>query len=138
MASSSRRYFSGSSKQAAAAKVRAATRQIEKGLPIPDARITLAAVAERWLADGLRHDLATNTKAEKRAQVTFIGKRIGGVRAVDLTPSDCASLVNDMLADGLSNSYAGRMRSTAMAAPRRAAKRWGDLSSIGCHIGCQR
>jgi integrase len=107
-----RKYFSGRTKREVAGKVRTARRQVERGLPIPDARITVAQLGEKWLEHGLRHDLASNTRAEKVAQVKFISARIGGVRAMALTPSQCAAVVNDMLAEGYSGSYAGRMRST--------------------------
>lgn len=106
-----RKYFSGRTKREVAGKVRAALRQVERGLPIPDARITLAQLGDQWLEHGLRHDLASNTRAEKVAQVKFIAARIGGVRAMALTPSQCAAMANEMLAEGYSNSYAGRMRS---------------------------
>jgi len=106
-----RKYFSGRTKKEVAGKVRDARRQVEKGLPIPDARITVGQLGEKWLAHGLRHDLASNTRAEKAAQVKFISARLGGVRAMALTPSNCAAMVNDMLAEGYSGSYAGRMRS---------------------------
>ncbi len=106
-----RKYFSGRTKREVAGKIRAALRQVERGLPIPDARITVAQLGEKWLKYGLKHDLASNTKAEKAAQVAFISTRIGGVRAMALTPSQCAEMVNNMLSEGYSNSYAGRMRS---------------------------
>jgi integrase len=106
-----RKYFSGATPREVAGKIRRARSQVERGLPIPDARITVAQLGEKWLEHGLRHDLASNTRAEKAAHVKFISARIGGVRAMALTPSKCAAMVNEMLAEGYSGSYAGRMRS---------------------------
>lgn len=107
----SRRYFSGRLKAEVASQVRAARRRTEGGLPVPDARITVAKTIELFLARGLSPQLSPKTVEAHTGVLKLVKSRIGGIRLVALVPSDIGKLCADMLAEGYSTSYASRVRS---------------------------
>lgn len=107
----SRRYFSGRLKAEVASQVRAARRRTEGGLPVPDARITVARTIDLFLARGLSPQLSPKTVEAHTGVLKLVKSRIGGIRLVALVPSDIGKLCADMLAEGYSSSYASRVRS---------------------------
>ena len=106
-----RRYFSGATKVEVARKVRAALQQTERGLPIPDSRMTVAGAIDRFLTRGLSPQLSPKTVEAHSGVLKFVAARIGGIPLTALVPSDIGTLCADMLAEGYSTSYASRVRS---------------------------
>jgi len=106
-----RRYFSGRLKAEVAAQVRAARQRSERGLPVPDARVTVATAIEAFLTRGLSPQLSPKTVEGHTGALKLVSSRIGGIRLVSLVPSDIGKVCSDMLAEGYSTSYAGRVRS---------------------------
>lgn len=105
-----RKYFSGRNKSEVAKQVRAAKERVDRGLPLPDASLTLTALIDRYLAEGIDPNAAPNTRSAAAGVGRLVAKRIGGRKVIRLAPSDVSNLCSAMLEEGYSNSYAARVR----------------------------
>lgn len=78
---------------------------------MPDSRATVATTIEAFLTVGLSPQLSPKTVEGHTGALKLVASRIGGIRLVSLVPSDIGKVCADMLAEGYSTSYAGRVRS---------------------------
>jgi integrase len=108
--SRTRKYFTARTRSEVAKKVREAKQRVDQHLPIPDARITVNEVIDRFLAEGLREELCLKTIDSHTTALNQARKRFGGVRVVSLSPAQVAAACRDMRKEGLSKSYTARMR----------------------------
>jgi integrase len=119
-----RKYFSGKNKKEVAAKVRAATSRTERHLPLPDDRMKVGQLIEQYIAKGLRPK-SRKTRNDHAGVLRHAAGRIGGLRLAELLPSHISDMGADMLAEGLSPSYAGRARNLM-----GQALRWAEAEGI--------
>lgn len=108
--SRNRKYFTGRTKAEVARKVRGAKQRIDRHLPIPDTKITVNEVIDMFLADGMKSELSQKTIDSHTDALKQAKKRIGGVKVVRLLPSHVTSTCRAMMAEGLAQSYAARVR----------------------------
>jgi hypothetical protein len=83
-----RKYFSGKNKSEVARKVRAAKERVERGLPLPDTSLTVAALIARYMADGIDPEAAPNTRSAAAGVGRLVAMRIGERKVIRLVPSD--------------------------------------------------
>lgn len=105
-----RKYLSGRNKSDVAKKVRAAKERVDRGLPLPDASLTVTALIDRYMAEGIDPDAAPNTRSAAAGVGRLVAKRIGERKVIRLAPSDVSNLCSAMVEEGHSNSYAARVR----------------------------
>ena len=103
-------------------------RQLDDGLPAPDATMTVAQLMERWYADVVRHQVTRSTSDNYKSVadhhiVPFLGRK----RLKELTPGDVDRLMAKKLESGLSVSTVRRIRSVLAQALTQAV-RWGSVS----------
>lgn len=120
-----RKTVSARTKAEALAKLKKVQRQLDDGLPVPDDRMTVNQLLDRWFDDVMRHQVAPNALdnymsiAKIHLRPTFGRKRVS-----KLTTADVDSLVSEKLDAGLSTSTVRRIRSVLSAALDQAV-RWG-------------
>lgn len=73
--------------------------------------MTVASVIALFLDRGLSPQLSPKTVQDHTGVLKLVSSRIGGIRLVALVPSDIGMICSDMLTEGYSTSYAGRVRS---------------------------
>jgi len=107
-----RKWVSARSASEARRKVREVLALVEKGVPVPDDRLTVASLLDRWLKEGIRADVASNTRAGYDSIVRLhVVPKLGALRVRSLRPSHVNALTNELLAEGKSRSSAMRARS---------------------------
>lgn len=79
----------------------AADRRLASGRPLPDHRVTVADLADRWLA---QHDAADRTRAiyQHNLDSRLRGSTLGRMPVVDVRPMHVQAWVRDLTAAGLS------------------------------------
>lgn len=115
----------GRSQSEARQKLRQAITSLDAGLPIPDARTTLGAWLNDWLAQEVRPRLAWSTYQSYESYVrVHIIPAIGKVSLAKLTPGHVERLMNGMLKEGLSPRSVQLTQAILRRALARAEK-WG-------------
>ncbi len=123
-----RKTVSGKTRAQAVRKLSELQRQLDDGLPAPDATMTVAQLMERWYADVVRHQVTRSTSDNYKSVadhhiVPFLGRK----RLKELTPGDVDRLMAQKLESGLSVSTVRRIRSVLAQALTQAV-RWGSVS----------
>lgn len=109
-------------------KVKALQRQVDDGLPVPDAKLTVKALLDRWHADVLRHQVSP-TAADNYRSVAghHLVPALGRTRVDTLTVGDVDRLMSEKLDAGFSVSTVRRMRAVLSQAIDQGI-RWGVVN----------
>ncbi len=119
-----RKTVSARTRAEASRKFRELQRQLEDGLPAPDATVTVTTLFTRWHDDVLTHQVAPSAAENYLSVATHhIVPTIGRKRLRDLTTADVDRLIARELAAGCSVSMARRVRSVLAQAIDQAV-RW--------------
>lgn len=110
LADGRRKYFTGRTRVAVAAKVSDATAALRRGTILPDARQTVTRFLDDWL-DIIASQVKPRTVAGYRAAVLHITRRYGSVQLGALTPRHVAALMGAMLSEGATPATAAKARS---------------------------
>lgn len=98
-----RKAFYGETRAEVAAKLAAAIRDRDRGLPLPAERETVGAFLNRWLNDVCKDGVRPNTFACYRTAISLHAvPRIGSIRLARLAPPDLARLYSELRVRGLS------------------------------------
>lgn len=109
-------------------KLRAMQRQVDDGLPIPDASLTVAQLLDRWYTDVLRHQVSTvASRNYKRVADYHIVPTLGKKMLSNLTTSDVDRLLSLKVDSGLAASTVRRIRSVLAQAIDQGI-RWGSVN----------
>lgn len=120
-----RKTVSARTRAEAGRKFRELQRQLEDGLPAPDATVTVTTLFTRWHDDVLTHQVAPSAAENYLSVATHhIVPTLGRKRLRDLTTADVDRLIARELAAGCSVSMARRVRSVLAQAIDQAV-RWG-------------
>ena len=123
-----RRTVSATAHGAAMRKLHELQRQLDDGLPPPDATMTVAQLMERWHVDIVRHQVTRSTADNYKSVADHhIVPALGRKRLKELTPGDIDRLMAQKLDAGLSVSTVRRIRSVLAQALTQAI-RWGSVS----------
>lgn len=118
----------GTTRDEVVRKLRAAQVQVDRGVPMPNERQTVAQYLERWLRDSVQLRVAPRTYTSYAMHVRLhIVPAIGTIPLAKLQPGHVQKLLNDKLKGGLSPATVNRIRSTLRAALNQACK-WGEVS----------
>ena len=123
-----RKYFYADTRREVAAKLAAAQRDQQLGVPAGDDRITVERFLRRWLGESAPHTLRPRTLASYTAIVenTLI-PMLGRIRLVKLQPADVQCYVNDLAGRGLS-PYTIRNHRAVLRRALSEAVRWNLVS----------
>lgn len=125
---SGRKTVSAPTRQEALRKLRELQRQLDDGLPPPDASMTVAQLLDRWHADVIRHQVArTASDNYKSVADHHIVPALGRKKLKELTPGDIDRLMAQKLEAGLSVSTVRRIRSVLSQALTQGI-RWGSVN----------
>jgi integrase len=125
---SGRKMVSAPTRQEALRKLRELQRQLDDGLPPPDASMTVAQLLDRWHAHVIRHQVArTASDNYKRVADHHIVPALGRKKLKELTPGDIDRLMAQKLEAGLSVSTVRRIRSVLSQALTQGI-RWGSVN----------
>jgi integrase len=120
-----RRYFSAKTRAEVLQKMKKIQRQLEDGLPLPDASVTVEQLFERWKQDVLRHQVAPNTVDNyMRIAIHQIIPTLGKKRLSQVTTNDVDRLLAKKRDEGYAISTVQRIRSV-LAQAISQAMRWG-------------
>ncbi len=120
-----RRSFYGRTKAEAVRKLRDAERDITRGLPVADGRLTVGAYLDRWLEDAVGPTVAPKTYASYSDTVrVHLTPLLGRIVLAKLGPADVQRLLAAKSAAGLSPTTVGYIRTVLRIALGRAEK-WG-------------
>lgn len=120
-----RKTVSATTKTAVLTRLRTVQRQVADGLPVPDDRVTVAELLDRWQNDVLRHQVAESAYLNYTAIGDHhIRPTLGSKRLTKLTPADVDSLLSRKLDDGYSLSTVRRIRAV-LAQALAQGERWG-------------
>lgn len=123
-----RKTVSAKKRTEAVRKLTELQRQLDDGLPPPDASMTVAQLLERWHADVIRHQVTRSTSDNYKSVADHhIVPALGRKRLKDLAPGDVDRLMAQKLESGLSISTVRRIRSVLAQALTQAI-RWGSVS----------
>jgi integrase len=123
-----RKYLYGATQREVVKKLEAFKRELAKGAPLPNDRITVDQFLTQWLEEVVRPKNRPKTFESYAMHVRlYLGPAIGHHRLVKLTPQHVQALMNRQLADGLSPRTVNYTRSILRAALNRALK-WGLVS----------
>ncbi|MBV9484796.1 MAG: site-specific integrase [Frankiaceae bacterium] len=114
----------GRTKAEARAKLSAALRKVEDGVPVGDQRTTVADLLESWLANPPAQAESGNTIAVYEWAINkHLIPALGHKRLRDLTPDDVESMLAAKAADGMAKASLARIRSVLVRALRQAERR---------------
>ena len=120
-----RKTVSATTKAAVFERLRAVQRQVSEGLPVPDDRVTVSELLDRWQNDVLRHQVAESAYMNYTAIGDHhIRPALGSTRLAKLTPADVDALLSRKLDDGYSVSTVRRIRAV-LAQTLAQGERWG-------------
>jgi integrase len=120
-----RKTVSAATKTGVLERLRAVQRQVSDGLPVPDDRVTVSELLDRWQNDVLRHQVAESAYMNYVAIGDHhIRPALGSIRLTKLTPSDVDALLSRKLDDGYSVSTVRRIRAV-LAQALAQGERWG-------------
>jgi integrase len=124
---SGRKTVSAPTRQEALRKLRELQRQLDDGLPPPDASVTVAQLLDHWHADVIRHQVA-RTASDNYESVAdhHIVPALGRKKLKELTPGDIDRLMAQKL-EALSVSTVRRIRSVLSQALTQGI-RWGSVN----------
>jgi hypothetical protein len=123
-----RRTVSARTRTEVVAKLQALQRQVDDGLPPPDAGLTLAQLLARWHVDVLRHQVSVSTAANYKSVFDHhLVPALGRKKVVALTPADVDALLSAKLETGLSISTVRRIRAVLSQALDQGL-RWGVVN----------
>jgi integrase len=106
-------------------KLKTIQRQIDDGLPTPDASLTVSQLLARWYDDVLRHQVSESASSNyKSVADNHIVPTLGRKKVVTLTPLDVDRLLSQKLDSGLSPSTVRRIRAVLSQALSQGI-RWG-------------
>lgn len=127
-----RKYVVGKTKREVAERLRELQSLVDRGVPVPDQQITVAAMLDQWLAEVLPGTVAKATEGQYRDVVRlYIKPRLGDKRLRELTPTDVTRMLRDMEKPTKTrpNGYSQNARRLARSVLRRAI-RWAEVEGI--------
>lgn len=114
----------GRTRAEARAKLAELRRHHDAGLPVPDRRLTVATLAEQWLARGLPSDLSAPTRDNYRWAVdAHLLPALGHRRVAELEVEHVEALLDTMAAAGLSRRTMALVRGVLVRVLRFAVRR---------------
>lgn len=120
-----RRAFYGATRKEAADKMNAALRNVAKGIPLSDERLTVAAFLDHWLEEAVRPNRRPRTFQSYESHVrVHLKPALGRTRLARLSAPRVQGFMNAKLEEGLSPSTVNRIRATLRRALNQAM-RWG-------------
>jgi integrase len=120
-----RKTVTAATKTAVLERLRIVQRQVADGLPMPDDRVTVSELLDRWQNDVLRHQVAESAYMNYVAIGDYhIRPTLGSSRLTKLAPSDVDALLSRKLDDGYSVSTVRRIRAV-LAQALAQGERWG-------------
>lgn len=123
-----RRTVSARTRSEAVARLRALQRQVDDGLPLPDAQLTVAQLLSRWHDDVLRHQVSPSTASNYKSVFDHhLVPALGRKKVVALAPADVDALLSAKLDTGLSVSTVRRIRAVLSQALDQGL-RWGIVN----------
>jgi integrase len=123
-----RKSFYGKSREEVAKKLKAAQRDLERGVDLGADSETVAAFLQRWLDDSVRLTRADRTYASYAEIVrVHIVPTLGRKQLAKLTPADVTALLRAKQGAGLSPRTVQYIRAVLVTALNRAEK-WGMVS----------
>ena len=123
-----RKTVSAKTKAEAIAKLKVVSRQIDDGLPLPDAAMTFAGLVDRWQDEVLRHQVAPSTADNYKSIVDHhVLPTLGRAKVAKLAAVDIDHLLSAKLDAGLSVSTVRRIRAVISQALDQGV-RWGVVT----------
>jgi integrase len=123
-----RKTVSATTRSAAVRKLHELQRQLDDGLPPPDASMTVAQLMQRWHDDVIRHQEVRSTVDNYKSVADHhIVPVLGRKRLKELAPGDVDQLMAMKMDSGLSVSTVRRIRSVLAQALTQAI-RWGSVN----------
>ncbi len=123
-----RRHFYGKTRQDAAKKMHIALRDVERGIPLADERLTVAKFLDTWLEQRARPTVRPRTFEAYESKVRlYLKPKLGHVRLARLTPDQVQRAQNELLAAGLSPQTVRHARTVLRTALGQAVA-WGAVS----------
>lgn len=117
-----RRWLSGGSRQEVAKKVQAALSDVAAGLPVSDARITVAGYLKEWV-EGVSPSLRPHTLRGYQGHIRrHIVPALGTMRLLDLSPRHVSKMLADIVKSGVSAQTASLVRATLRKALNDAVR----------------
>lgn len=127
-----RKYVVGKTKREVAERLRNLQTMADRGVPLPDQKMTVGAMLDMWLSDVLPGTVAKATEGQYRDVVRlYIKPRIADKKLRELTPTDVTRMLRDMEKPTKSrqNGYSQNARRLARSVLRRAI-RWAEVEGI--------
>jgi integrase len=123
-----RKVVSSTTRAEVAEKLKRLQRQLDDGLPAPDASLTVSQLLSRWHTDVLRHQVAPSAADNYKAIAdNHIVPTLGKKKVVNLSSADIDRLLSQKLDSGLSVSTVRRIRSVFSQALDQGM-RWGTVT----------
>jgi integrase len=120
-----RRTVSAKTRAEVVKKFKELQRNVDSGLPVPDATITVSGLFETWRQDVLSHQVSKSCGDHYMSVArNHIVPTLGRKKLTDLTTSDVDRLISQKIAEGLSISTVRRIRSVLAQAVDQGI-RWG-------------
>jgi len=120
-----RRVLYGKTRKEVAAKLAAAIRDVQQGLPIPGQRLTTGQFLSEWLQDTVKPTRRAGTHLRYGTAIRlYITPIVGNVPLAKLGPQHVQRLQKEMSAKGLSPATLALVRATLSAALTQSTK-WG-------------
>lgn len=120
-----RKFVSAKTRAEAVRKLRALQQQLDDGIPLPNTKLSLAQLLDRWLEDVIRHQVTPSTAHNYQTIANLHIKPVLGTKKVaTLTTSDVDRLLSRKMDQGLSVSTVRRIRAVLSQALDQGI-RWG-------------
>lgn len=120
-----RRFVSAKTRAEAVRKLRAIQQQLDEGLPLPDTKLSVSQLLDRWLQDVVRHQVTSSTAKNYQTIANLhIKPTLGTKKVAALTTSDIDRLLSKKIDQGLSVSTVRRVRAVLSQALDQGI-RWG-------------